>query len=63
MHSLPLARTITRLQRLETMLPAKRCDEIACAVTLLIENALTAHYAYERQRPIASLPSLYPTAP
>ncbi len=35
-----MARTIRRLEHLQTMLPAARCDDLACAITALIENAI-----------------------
>jgi hypothetical protein len=35
-----MARTIRRLEHLQSMLPAARCDDLACAITVLIERAI-----------------------
>ncbi len=41
----PLSGTIARLENVQTILPASRCDDLACAITCLINNALRTEFA------------------
>jgi hypothetical protein len=46
----PLAGTIARLENLQAILPPSRSDDLACAITVLIESTLKA----ERDWPTGS---------